>query len=69
MAKELVGRLPRPNFLAIVSSHVLARMLATKASGEKVEFKAKALLNTEIEVEYFRNGGILDYVLRSLWQR
>ena len=34
VAKDLVGRLPRPNFLAIVSSHVLARMLATKASGE-----------------------------------
>ena len=33
-AKDLVGRLPRPDFLAIVSSHVLARMLATKASGE-----------------------------------
>lgn len=33
-AKDLVGKLPRPNFLAIVSSHVLARMLATKASGE-----------------------------------
>jgi nitronate monooxygenase len=33
-AKELVGRLPRPDFLAIVSSHVLAKMLATKANGE-----------------------------------
>jgi nitronate monooxygenase len=33
-AKDLVGRLPRPKFLAIVSSHVLARMLATKSSGE-----------------------------------
>jgi nitronate monooxygenase len=33
-AKGLVDRLPRPDFLAIVSSHVLARMLATKASGE-----------------------------------
>ncbi len=33
-AKELVGKLPRPDFLAIVSSHVLARMLATKANGE-----------------------------------
>ncbi|MEE8457564.1 MAG: nitronate monooxygenase, partial [Acidimicrobiia bacterium] len=33
-AKELVGRLPRPDFLAIVSSHVLARMLATKSNGE-----------------------------------
>jgi len=33
-AKELVGKLPRPEFLAIVSSHVLARMLATKSNGE-----------------------------------
>ncbi len=33
-AKDLVGKLPRPAFLAIVSSHVLAKMLATKASGE-----------------------------------
>lgn len=34
MAKEFVSRIPRPKFLAIVSSHVLARMLATKSSGE-----------------------------------
>jgi len=33
-SKGLVEELPRPDFLAIVSSHVLARMLATKASGE-----------------------------------
>jgi nitronate monooxygenase len=33
-AMQLVGRLPRPKFLAIVSSHVLAKMLATKATGE-----------------------------------
>jgi len=33
-AKEMVGKLPRPDFLAIVSSHVLARMLATKSNGE-----------------------------------
>jgi len=34
VAKDLVGKLPRPKFIAIVSSHVLARMLATKSSGE-----------------------------------
>jgi len=33
-AKDLVGKLPRPDFLAIVSSHVLAKMLATKSNGE-----------------------------------
>ena len=39
---------------------------ATKADGNKVQFKAKALLNTEIEVEYYRNGGILHTVLRNM---
>jgi nitronate monooxygenase len=33
-AKDIVSKLPRPKFLAIVSSHVLAKMLATKSTGE-----------------------------------
>lgn len=33
-AKDIVGKLKRPDFLAIVSSHILARMLATKSNGE-----------------------------------
>lgn len=33
-AKDLVSKLHRPKFIAIVSSHVLAKMLATKSSGE-----------------------------------
>ncbi|MGP8330279.1 MAG: aconitate hydratase AcnA [Methanosarcinaceae archaeon] len=37
------------------------------SSGQVVkEFTAKALLNTEIEVEYYRNGGILHTVLRNM---
>jgi aconitate hydratase len=39
---------------------------AKKADGKVVEFKAKALLNTSVEVNYFRNGGILHTVLRNL---
>jgi aconitate hydratase len=39
---------------------------ATKADGTAVEFKAKALLNTSVEVNYYRNGGILHTVLRNL---
>ena len=39
---------------------------ATRPDGEQVQFSATALLNTEIEVNYFRNGGILDTVLRNL---
>lgn len=39
---------------------------ATAADGTKTEFTVTALLNTEIEVEYYRNGGILHTVLRNM---
>ena len=39
---------------------------ATKADGSTVEFKARALLNTDVEVNYYRNGGILHTVLRNM---
>ncbi|MCX6078735.1 MAG: aconitate hydratase AcnA [Chloroflexi bacterium] len=44
----------------------LVTVKATKTDGQVVEFKAKALLNTSVEVNYFRNGGILHTVLRNL---
>ena len=39
---------------------------AKKSDGKVVEFKTTALLNTEVEVDYYRNGGILHTVLRNL---
>ena len=39
---------------------------AKKADGKVIEFKATALLNTDVEVNYYRNGGILHTVLRNL---
>jgi aconitate hydratase len=39
---------------------------ATKPDGSVINFKATALLNTEVEVNYYRNGGILHTVLRNL---
>ena len=39
---------------------------ARKADGQVIEFKATALLNTDVEVNYYRNGGILHTVLRNL---
>lgn len=39
---------------------------AKKPDGRVIEFKVKARLDTPIEVEYYRHGGILRYVLRKL---
>ncbi|GIV61079.1 MAG: aconitate hydratase [Rhodothermaceae bacterium] len=38
---------------------------ATKADGTKVHFTALCRLDTPVEVEYYRHGGILHYVLRE----
>jgi aconitate hydratase len=43
-----------------------AKVTATRKDGSKVEFEAAVLLLTPKEVEYFRHGGILHYVLRQL---
>jgi len=44
----------------------VATVTAHKADGKAVEFQAKVLLLTPKEVEYFRHGGLLHYVLRQL---
>lgn len=38
---------------------------AKKENGEEVNFKCRARLDSMIEVEYYKNGGILQYVLRD----
>ncbi|HEY0197404.1 MAG TPA: aconitate hydratase AcnA, partial [Rhodanobacter sp.] len=43
-----------------------AKVVATKADGGRIEFEVDVLLLTPKEVEYFRNGGLLHYVLRQL---
>jgi aconitate hydratase len=40
-------------------------LTATKADGTAVEVPVQAAINTPIEVEYYRHGGILNYVLRE----
>ncbi|MGC5627158.1 aconitate hydratase [Georgenia sp. Z1344] len=42
------------------------RVSAAKESGEVVEFDAVVRIDTPGEADYYRNGGILQYVLRSL---
>jgi aconitate hydratase len=39
---------------------------ATRANGTVITFQAQVLLNTDVEVNYYRNGGILHTVLRNL---
>ena len=46
-----------------------ATVTATRRDGGQVEFEVRVLLLTPKETEYFRNGGILHYVLRQLAAR
>ena len=39
---------------------------AVREDGRVVQFKAIARLNTSVEVEYYRNGGVLNTVLRKM---
>ena len=47
----------------------IADVVATAPDGSVKRFQAKVLLLTPKEVEYFRHGGILHYVLRQLASR
>src|SRR5688500_7751550 len=53
-----------------LSDHLAPRSVvtvrATKIDESVVEFKTIALLNTQVEANYYRNGGILHTVLRNL---
>jgi aconitate hydratase len=51
---------------AAVSGASTVRVVATAADGKKTEFEARARIDTPQEAEYYRNGGILPYVLRQL---
>jgi len=44
----------------------LLAVRAERENGQTIEFQAIARLDTEMEIEYYRHGGILPYVLRRL---
>jgi len=44
----------------------LIPVTATRFDGSTVEFEVVVRLDTPVEVEYYRNGGILPTVLRNL---
>lgn len=43
----------------------ILNVTAEKTDGEKISFEAKCRLNSAIEIDYYVNGGILQYVLRD----
>lgn len=51
---------------AAVNSGSPVEVIATTPSGAPIKFHAKARIDTPQEAEYYRNGGILPYVLRQL---
>ena len=50
---------------ADVAPRQLIAVTATRPDGSAVRFQARCRLDTPVEVEYYRNGGILHYVLRD----
>jgi aconitate hydratase len=41
-------------------------VVATREDGTRVEFKTKARIDTAVEVDYYKNGGILQTVLKKM---
>jgi len=39
---------------------------ATRPDGAQVQFQALSRIDTPVEVEYYRHGGILQFVLRKM---
>lgn len=61
---EEVFEIPDLNDRLVPLSQITVR--AAAADGSLKEFQAKVCIDTPIELEYFRNGGILQTVLRKL---
>jgi aconitate hydratase len=52
--------------LTTVTPRCNIRVKATRKDGSVIEFDTLCRLDTDIEIEYFKHGGILDFVLRKL---
>ena len=46
----------------------LVHVTATRQNGERVEFDVRLRIDTPTEAEYYRHGGVLNFVLRQLAQ-
>src|SRR5699024_9764186 len=48
-----------------VKPHDLVKVTAEKENGEVIDFEAVARFDSHVEIDYYRNGGILQLVLRN----
>ena len=46
----------------------MIEITATNSEGKEIVFEAQVRMDTPVDVEYYRNGGILHTVLRNLAQ-
>jgi aconitate hydratase len=44
-------------------------VVAKKEDGSEIKFRAIARMDSKIEIEYYRHGGILQYVLRHFLEK
>ena len=49
-----------------IKPRAVLQIMAINENGHKIDFEVIARLDTEVEVEYFQNGGILPFVLRRI---
>ncbi len=52
-----------------VKPREVVKVTATDKDGNKTEFEALARFDSEVEIDYYRNGGILQMVLRNKLQQ
>jgi aconitate hydratase len=45
------------------------QVIAKKENGQEIRFDAIARIDSKIEIEYYRHGGILQYVLRQFLEK
>jgi len=49
-----------------ITPRKILKVKAVKPDGREIDFEVIARLDTDIDVEYFKHGGILPYVLRKI---
>jgi len=47
----------------------IIQILAENEKGKQIKFQVNARLDSQIEIEYYRHGGILQYVLRQFLEK